>query len=272
MDCTTPAVIAVLAACAVIPVGGPPFALAPASKATPAYLCGFEDTLCGMSEQSKLEATGAKERRFSFVAPALEGRRAVRLPTQPGDNNVHGSGSWERTDLSLGASPDYCNEGQEEWWAFSVLFPEDFVFPSGGIVMDFHHTGSGGQANYEIQTMAGIGLRARGYGGAGRDQGKYDALIPDPYGAPAGDVSRGKWYNFVLHAKWSSDPAKGRMEGWLNGKRYQNYSGATLYAGMSCYFKLANYHAPHGKASAVHFDRILRGRSGPDVALTPLGD
>jgi hypothetical protein len=137
--------------------------------------------------------------------------------------------------------------------------------------MDFHHNSSGGQANYEIQTIPGVGLRARGYGGASRDMGKYDAVIRDPWGGPAGTVTKGRWYNFVLHVKWSSD-GDGLMEGWLNGKRYQRYQGATLYAGVSCYFKLANYHAPFGKPSAILYDRILRGRSGADVALTPLVD
>jgi hypothetical protein len=266
MDCSAPAVVAIIAACAA------PVAPGVKVTATTSYFCDFEDTLCDFGEQSKLEGTG--EHRFSFVTPALSGRRAVRLPTLPGDSNVHGSGSWERTDLSKPAAPDYCNAGQEEWWAFSVLFPDDYVFPPGpeaGIIMDFHHTGSGGQANWELQTIPGIGLRARGYGGASRDQGKYDAAIPDPYGTVAG-VTKNKWYNFTVHVKWSPDAREGFMEGWLNGRRFQNYRGATLYAGQSCYFKLANYHAPFGKPSAIHYDRILRGRSGADVSLVPLAD
>ena len=238
--------------------------------ANAAYACDFENTYCDFNEQSKLEATGGQ--RSTIVASAASGVRGVKLTTLVGDNNIHGSGTWERNDLSKPAAPDYCNAGQEEWWAFSIMFPSDYVFPPGpeaGIIMDFHHNASSGQANYEIQTIPGIGLRARGYGGAAINTGKYDALIPDPYGAPTGTVARDVWYHFVLHARWSPN-GDGLMEGWVNGKKYQSYQGPTLYSGISCYFKLANYHAPFGQASSVVFDRIVRGGSATAVSALAL--
>ena len=148
------------------------------------YSCDFENSYCDFNEQSKLASTGG--RRSSFVPFYTSGISGVRLHTEPGDNTVNGSGTWERNDLQKGPDPSYCREGQEEWWAFSIQFPTDYVFPPGpeaGIVMDFHHTGSSGQANWEIQTIPNIGLRARGYGGAVVNGGKYESLIPDPYGA-----------------------------------------------------------------------------------------
>ncbi len=92
---------------------------------------------------------------------------------QTNDNNVNGSGTWEHNALSMGPASSYCNEKQEEWWGHSVLFPADFVFPPGpesGIVFDFHNSGSTGQANFEIQTVPGMGLRLRGRG-VGLDAG-----------------------------------------------------------------------------------------------------
>ena len=238
--------------------------------AAASYACDFENTYCDFNEQSKLESTGGQ--RSTIVASAASGIRGVKLTTLVGDNNIHGSGTWERNDLSKPPAADYCNAGQEEWWAFSVMFPEDYVFPPGpeaGIIQDFHHNSSSGQANYEIQTIPGIGLRARGYGGAAINTGKYDALIPDPYGAPTGSVTKNQWYHFVLHARWSPN-GDGLMEGWINGKKYQSYQGATLYAGISCYFKLANYHGAFGQASSVIFDRIARGATANDVTLMSL--
>jgi hypothetical protein len=248
------------------PIGPPP---APTPLPGPDVLlfCDFEGDYGPFKEQSKVAPNG---RRSSFTSQAASGEQAVKLTTLPGDNNVNGSGGWERNDLMLPVSPDYGNEGQEEWWAFSVLFPDDYVFPPGpgaGIIMDFHHTGSGGQANYEIQTIPGIGLRARGYGGNAKNEGKYDAVIADPYGVSK-DVARNLWYHFVVHVSWSSH--NGLMEGWLNGRRYQNYRGPTLYKGMSCYLKLANYHAPFGKPSSVVFDRVVRGTSPAAVSLVHL--
>lgn len=43
-----------------------------------------------------------------------------------------------------------------------------------------------------------------------------------------------------------------------------------LYTGMSCYLKLANYHAPFGQPSSIIFDRVVRGARAADVTPTPL--
>ena len=246
-------------------------AFAQAIPSSAKYSCDFENGYCDFVEQSALGDAPPSARRSTLVS-TTRGSRGVRLHTEPGDANVHGSGNWERNDILKPADSSYCNEGQEEWWAVSVMFPSDYVFPPGpeaGIILDFHHNGSGGQANYEIQTIPNIGLRARGYGGASRDEGKFDALIPDPYGA-VNNVTRNVWYDFVFHVRWSSN-ANGVMEGWVNGVKFQSYHGATLYAGMSCYLKLANYHAPFGQPSSIIYDRIVRGTSAADVAITELG-
>src|SRR5689334_15117624 len=90
------------------------------------YACDFENSYCGFSEQSKVgDAPPSSLRRSSIVAPGRSGSYAVRLHTEPGDDQVHGSGTWERDDLTLGPDASYCNEGEEEWWAVSVLFPSD---------------------------------------------------------------------------------------------------------------------------------------------------
>ncbi len=236
-----------------------------------AYQCDFENSWCEFSEQSALgDVPSGTARRSSIVSPGRNGSTAVRLHTESGDNSVHGSGTWERDDLTLGPSGSYCNEGQEEWWAVSVMFPSDYVYPpgpEGGVVLDFHHNADNGLPNMSIDTMPGTGMRQRGYGGATVNGGQYSAQIADPYGA-VGDVTRNKWYDFVFHVKWSSS-SNGYMEAWLNGKKFQMYNGATLYSGISCYLKLANYHAAFGQASSIIFDRVIRGTSA-DVAIEPL--
>jgi hypothetical protein len=247
-------------------------AFAQAISSNARYSCDFNGTYCDFIEQSKLGDAPPDARRSSLVSNvSRSGGQALRLHTEPGDTNVHGSGDWERNDVLKTVDSSYCNEGQEEWWAVSVMFPSDYVFPPGpgaGIIMDFHHNGSGGQANYEVQTIPGIGLRARGYGGSTVNQGQFDALIPDPYGA-VNNVTRNVWYDFVFHARWSSS-GNGLMEGWLNGRKFQSYNGATLYSGVQCYLKLANYHAPFGQPSSIIYDRVVRGTSATDVAIGAL--
>src|SRR5207302_810153 len=100
------------------------------------------------------------------------------------------------------------------------------------------------------------------------NEGQYDMLIPDPYGT-VNDVARNKWYDFVYHVKWSSG-SDGLMEVWLNGKKVGSRQGPTLYTGINCYFKLANYHTAFGAASSVIHDRVVRGTAWNAVSLTPL--
>lgn len=223
------------------------------------WACDFEGTYCGMQEQSKIEPA----HRSTFVSTARHGRQAVKLTTLPGDDRVHGSGAWVRDDLELAPSPEYCNEGQEEWWGVSVLFPEDYVAPEGGgAVMDFHHDGSAGEANFNLISRSG-GLLLHGFSG--------DPKRADEYGARLGRIRRDAWYDFVFHVKWSSGGG-GFMVAWVNGRKVLVHHGPTLYRGTSCYLKLANYHDPTGSPSSIVFDRLVRGTGAGAVALTTLAD
>ncbi|HEX6633960.1 MAG TPA: heparin lyase I family protein [Usitatibacter sp.] len=211
------------------------------------WSCDFEATYCGMEEQSKAEPG----RRSVFTATPRDGQLAVELTTVPRDDQVHGSGEWERDDLALPPSPAYCNEGQEEWWAVSVLFPEDYAPSVLGEVMDFHHHADGGQANFNVVAVRDH-LRLHGFYG--------DVKRPGEYKVELGPIHRDTWYDFVYHVKWTSH-GNGFFEAWLNGRQVLAHEGPTLYPGISCYFKLANYHAPTGRPSSIVFDRVVRGTS-----------
>lgn len=222
-----------------------------------AWSCDFEGTYCGMSEQSKVEPG----HRSTFVPIARHGEQGIKLTTLPGDDQVHGSGRWERNDLELAPSPEYCNEGQEEWWAVSFLFPDDYVVPKGmGLVIDFHDNASGGQANLNVLTHSDE-LRLHGFYG--------DVKEPKEYKVELGKIRRNKWYDVVFHMKWSSG-RDGFMQAWMNGRKVLVHRGPTLYHGISCYFKLANYHDP-SEASSIVFDRVVRGTTARSVALARLG-
>src|SRR5258708_2809876 len=132
---------------------------AQSSSSTPQFSCSFASapTDCGFAEQAY-----ALPRATIINAVAREGPRARRVHTEPGDSNVTGSGSAERDDLVLAPWASYCNGGQEEWWAHSILFPDDYVDPpqstgsswNWGVVFDFHNTSPGaGHANFQINAM-----------------------------------------------------------------------------------------------------------------------
>jgi Polysaccharide lyase/Carbohydrate binding module (family 6) len=232
---------------------------APISPTAVNFLCSFATLIsdCGFGEQSKVPG------RASVVLGGRDGPTSLRLHTEPGDNNVFGSGTAERNDVALSQAATDCYQGREHWWAHSILFPSDYVPPPAGgwgVVMDFHHTGSTGQANFHVDAMPD-GLRLRGYGGATVDSGLFSV--------PLGPVVRNVWYDFVYHVKWSSGP-DGVFDAWVNGVKKLSHRGPTLYSGMGCYLKLANYHSPSGMASSVIHDRVLRGTSAAAVSATPL--
>jgi hypothetical protein len=199
------------------------------------------------------------------VSGGRDGGTAVRLQTLSGDVNVFGSGSsLERADLSLSQANTDCYQGKEAWWGHSILFPNEYLFSATSglsVVMDFHHTGSTGQANFHVDSSRWDGqLRFRGYGGS-QDQNVYEKVI--------GPVVKNQWYDFVYHVRWSSG-SDGFMQAWVNGKKMLDHQGPTLYSGMGCYLKLANYHTAFGQANAVIHDRVIRGTNWQAVSLTPL--
>jgi hypothetical protein len=223
------------------------------------FFCTFQSSPdeCGFGIQARSTS------RVSIVDGGRDGSTAVRLETQPGDSNVFGSGTSERTDLSLSQGNTDCSQGKEAWWAHSTLFPSDYIAATNGfgVVMDFHHTGSSGQANFHVDSSRWDGLlHFRGYGGS-QDQNEYGTVI--------GPVVKNQWYDFVYHVRWSSGP-DGFMRAWVNGVKKLDHSGPTLYSGMGCYLKLANYHSAFGAATAVIHDRVIRGTTWQAVSSTPL--
>jgi hypothetical protein len=214
--------------------------------------------------------------RASIVGIGRDGGTALRLHTEPGDNNVASSGAMERTDVYLahaGGAPIMFNEGEEHWWAHSMMLPDDFALPTWQmyVLFDFHNSGASGQANFHVQ-LGGPGnengdMIFRGYGGS--SGGEFRATV----GRPQKNV----WYDFVYHVKWSSG-SDGFFRAWVNGVKKLDHSGPTLYPGQGSYLKLANYHTPvcdpypgcTGPASSVIHDRVIRGTSPLAVSLGPL--
>jgi hypothetical protein len=207
----------------------------------------------------------------------VAGVNAVRLHTEPGDNNVNGSGTHERNDLILNQSLTDGYEGKEQWWAHSVLFPDDYVDPPEstlsnwhfGLVADFHNTSDlpfGGQANFQVMAMPRTAISSDRPTGL-NFQISYGA---DVQGGEQkriwhiGPVVRNVWDNFVYRVKWTSG-SDGYFDAWVNGVQMMAHRGPTLYPGQGVYLKLANYHSAFGQPSSGIHARVIRSDTPLDV-------
>src|SRR5438105_1957374 len=206
------------------------------------WSCEFTNsaTACGFYLQA------AASNRAAVVGPGRDGSTAIELTTQLGDINIAGSDSNERADLALSPSSRYCNQGEEEWLAHSLMFPPGYVPPrvaavwNWGALFDFHNSAAGGgQPNFMVYATP-TGLELHMAGGANTVNRPTD---PGYYSIAIGPIVKNVWYDFVYHVKWSSG-SDGLFQAWLNGRQVMNYSGPNLYVGQSCYLKLANYHTP----------------------------
>jgi len=255
---------AIAVAAAIFVLAPPPPASAQISPSA-VWSCEFTNspTDCGLY----LEAVASN--RATIVSPGRDGPTAVQLTTQPGDINIAGSGSNDRADLVLARSSTYCNQGQDEWWAHSLMFPPGYVPPpvasvwNWGALFDFHNSSpGGGQPNFMVYaTPTGLELHMAG--------GPNTVNLPsDPgyYSIVIGPITKNVWYDFVYHVKWSSG-ADGLFQAWLNGQQVMNYSGANLYVGQSCYLKIANYHTELGVPVSVVHSRVVMGHTQADVQI-----
>jgi hypothetical protein len=86
--------------------------------------------------------------------------------------------------------------------------------------------------------------------------------------APGGLI-RGRWVDFVVHVAFSSDPARGWYEVFIDGQRglaQYHPRGGTLYPGLSSYHKHGLYCDPAISGSRVVWHDAWRmGRSYDSV-------
>lgn len=249
---------------------------------TPPFSCTFETapTDCGFVEQKResVQPQPPTVRATITASAARDGPTAVRLHTEPGDDNVHGSGTAERNDLALSQDLTDGYAEREHWWAHSFLLPDDFVAPPNSppgpwslyVIADFHDASNGAaQANHHVEVVPNEGMRVRIHGGS-RAMDANDALTIVNLGAATKNV----WRDLIYHVRWSSGPA-GFFDAWLRtgseavARKVMEHRGPTLYFGDGIHFKLANYHSPFGQATSVIHDRVIRGVA--PGAVTPSG-
>ena len=190
--------------------------------------------------------------RFVRV-PGSRGRHVARFLVRPGDQPVPGG---ERAEVAASQAATGGGEGREAWYAWSTYLPADLApLPSHtwNVFTQFHQTGRdhcSPNVALQINTRARparIRLAVRG--------GTLDVATCRPGGHAAWDTVRAvrrRWYDFVLHVRWSADPQRGLVELFVNGRRVVAPARlATLYRGQGVYAKQGFYRGPSPRPSRI---------------------
>lgn len=115
------------------------------------------------------------------------------------------------------------------WYGYSLYFEDWKACSSCGEHVMQHHpaNGSGSAALATYTEKATFHVRLN-------PEGDLTAVTLKD-GKP---IVSNKWYDIVCHIVWSSDRTKGRVEMWIDGEKYVDYTGVTLTSGSTPYFKI----------------------------------
>jgi Polysaccharide lyase/PKD domain len=196
----------------------------------------------------------------SNPAPFL-GRYRSRFEVRDGD--VDPDTGSERCEVSGPRYPD----GTELWQRFAVYLPPGFTAQSWFMFQQWH--GQGGQGNAALGFMVHPSTQRLylSHGGGGYRYWTGPVVQPD------------RWYDLLLHIKFSDDPSIGFVELWLDGtmqtmangsqRRYGPTSEPCLNGGCSSsyvYPKMGIYRGrEHTNSQVVWADHFLLGTSSAAV-------
>jgi hypothetical protein len=183
--------------------------------------------------------------------PAFQGHGlAARLEVKYGD--VYGGYSDERTIMTPPNSM-WEDEGNERWYRWQAMWPDGWVgdYPkwdeltdgarsSAGSIVEWHH-----DANGQVETGS-----APLYIGA-NNTNIWLCLVDQATSTCRESFSlatllRNHWHDFVMHAKWSSDPNVGFLEIWIDGVNVlPKHMASNKYPGMRNYLSVGLYRNGH---------------------------
>jgi hypothetical protein len=182
--------------------------------------------------------------------PRREGGWAGRFEVRPGDDVAHG----QRAELVYRSDEQ---EGQEEWWAWSVYFPRDFIPGDWTVFTQWHDDPAEKFSPPVLFKVVGSSLYLIVRGGDPRSaRPKRWTLAP---------LRRDHWYDFVFHVLWSTTDA-GFVEAWVDGEEVVARTPTpTLYIGKTNYLKQGNYRYPSPDRSVLYQDAAREATSRRDL-------
>jgi Polysaccharide lyase len=134
-------------------------------------------------------------------------------------------------------------EGADRWYHTYLYFPADFTpapNTSWNWVVEWHNWPNDGccaNLAVSVDTSGGgerLSLRTMGGGNPAHPIEETGTAYTNPaahvdWYVGDGQLDRGHWYDLVTHVKWSSDPAKGLVEWFVDGRQIVSKSDSTLF-------------------------------------------
>ena len=203
------------------------------SDALPGRIAWTGDFEPGNLSQWDLRQAVSHERARVVSAPVRQGRMAARFEVRQGEDPISSSGP--RAELTRRTNEQ---EGDERWYAWSLLFDPDFPTEEGWQVVTQWHADAEGVPPLAIYAQNGrLELQVNRHDGPG---------LPLSTEVPwSGPLKRGQWRDLRLHVIWSGDDATGLVHLFVDGVEVLAPTRLrTLYPGIGSYLKQGYYRDP----------------------------
>jgi hypothetical protein len=182
---------------------------------------------------------------------------------RPGDSPVR---SGERAEAVASPRQTGGGEGDEAWYVWSTYFPRKTFRPvpnsTWNIFTQWHGTKPDGcRPNVALQVNTVKSPPRLRLGARGGRLATGSCAEPHDHSWDFAPLRRGRWHDFGLHVRWSSDPRVGFVELVMDGRTVvPRTAHATLYTGQQVYFKQGFYRAPSSFNSQVIHGGVTRLR------------
>jgi hypothetical protein len=195
------------------------------------------------------------------------GQRGIvqRIQVDPGDNNLFGSGTGERAEVTSRNDLGGFVDGQTIVMSWGVMIDSSFASPPGGwnSFVQIHVGGPQGQSPMSL-TLGGdqADLNLWLFGGA--DPSGPEGQVGD--NIPLGSLSKNQWHDFIMELRFGCD-GTGYARLWLDGQVVADAQDRKIgYCGdPGMYWKQGFYRSAYDKPTQLWFSDTFRWASVPDA-------